>query len=98
MEAGFYPGVMLYMTYWFPAKDRAKVVTLFMLALPLSAVIGAPLSGLILDHVHVLGLQSWRWLFLLEGLPTFFSGIITWFILPNKPSDAKWLDKDEANW
>lgn len=98
MEAGFYPGVMLYMTYWFPAKDRAKVVTLFMLALPLSAVIGAPLSGLILDHVHVLGLQSWRWLFLLEGLPTFFAGIITWFILPNKPSDAKWLAKDEANW
>ena len=98
MEAGFYPGIMLFMTYWFPARERAKVVTLFMLALPLSAVLGAPISGLILDYVHWFGLESWRWLFLLEGLPTFFAGIVTFFILPDRPKDAKWLNDDEKAW
>lgn len=99
MEAGFYPGVMLYMTYWFPAKDRAKVVTLFMLALPLSAVIGAPLSGLILDHVHALGLQSWRWLFLLEGLPTFFQvSSLGLFCLISPLMLNGWLKMKQIGW
>ncbi len=98
MEAGFYPGIMLYLTYWFPAKDRAKVVGLFMLALPISSIVGSPVSGLILDHVHWLGISSWRWLFYLEGIPTVILGVLTFFLLPNKPSDAKWLTTEEKTW
>lgn len=98
MEAGFYPGIMLYLTYWFPARERAKVISLFMLALPLSSILGAPISGLILDYVHWLGLSSWRWLFYLEGIPTVILGIVTICILPNRPSEAKWLTAEEKSW
>jgi ACS family tartrate transporter-like MFS transporter len=98
MEAGFFPGIMLYLTYWFPAKDRAKVVALFMLALPISSIVGSPISGLILDHVHWLGISSWRWLFYFEGIPTVILGILTIFFLPDKPHDAKWLTDQEKTW
>jgi ACS family tartrate transporter-like MFS transporter len=98
MEAGFYPGVILYMTYWFRAKDRAKTISLFMLAVPLSSVFGGPLSGLILDSVSLVGISSWRWLFLIEGIPTIVFGIITFIGLPNRPSDAKWLSNEEKTW
>lgn len=98
MEAGFYPGIMLYMTYWFPSQERGKVVALFMLALPISSILGAPFSGIILDHVHWAGISSWRWLFYLEGLPTVIFGFITLLILPNRPSDAKWLSQEEKAW
>jgi len=98
MEAGFYPGIMLYMTFWFPAKERAKVVSLFMLAIPLSSMFGAPLSGLILDHIHWLNLSSWRWLFFMEGIPTFLAGVVTLIVLPNRPNEAKWLKESEKKW
>ncbi len=98
MEAGFYPGVMLYLTYWFPAKERGKVISLFMLALPISSILGAPISGLILDHIHWAGISSWRWLFYFEGLPTLIFGVITILMLPNTPSDAKWLSTEEKTW
>jgi Sugar phosphate permease len=98
MEAGFYPGIMLYLTYWIPAKERAKAVSLFMLALPFSAILGAPVSGFILDHFHVAGISSWRWLFFLEGIPTALLGIVTFYLLPERPTDAKWLSDKEKEW
>lgn len=98
MEARFYPGIMLYMTWWFPKKERAKMVALFMLAVPLSSVFGAPISGFLLDSVNWLGISSWRWLFILEGIAPFILGIITLCFLPNRPSDAKWLTDKEKTW
>ena len=98
MEAGFYPGIMLYLTYWFPAKERAKVISIFMLAVPLSSVFGAPISGLVLDYFNFAGLSSWRWLFIMEGFPTVILGIMTLLILPNRPSEAKWLSEKEKTW
>lgn len=98
MEAGFFPGIILFMTDWFRKEERAKAVALFMLALPLTSVFGAPISGLILDHVHWAGIQSWRWLFVLEGFPAVILGFVTYFILPNKPRDAKWLSHEEKMW
>lgn len=98
MEAGFFPGIMLYMTHWFPTRERAKMVALFMLAMPISSVLGGPISGLILDHIHWAGISSWRWLFYMEGLPTVILGIITILTLPNRPSEAKWLSNEEKTW
>src|SRR5262245_28726113 len=66
-EAGYYPGVLLYLTYWFQRREQAQAIALFMTAIPITNVLGAPISGLILDHVHWLGLSSWRWLLILEG-------------------------------
>lgn len=97
-EAGFFPGILLYLTYWFPAKERARAVGMFMLALPVSYIIGAPVSGLIMDHIHWGGIEGWRWLFVLEGLPAVILGILTLFLLPNRPSFAKWLTQEEKDW
>ncbi len=98
MEAGFFPGVMLYLTYWFPARHRAKIISLFMLALPISSILGSPISGLILDGANWLGVSSWRWLFFLEGIPTAILGIITFLILPDRPRDSKFLSDQEKDW
>jgi len=98
VEAGFFPGVILFLTYWFPQRELAQAVALFMTALAFSSVIGSPISGIILDHVHWAGLESWRWLFILEGSPAVIFGIITFFILPNKPSEAKFLTQQERDW
>jgi ACS family tartrate transporter-like MFS transporter len=68
-EAGFFPGIVLYLTYWFREQERAHAIALFMTALPVASILGAPLSGVILDHAHWLGVSSWRWLLILEGLP-----------------------------
>ncbi|AHF97492.1 MAG: MFS transporter [Desulfurella sp.] len=97
-EAGFFPGVILFLTYWFPQRELAQAVALFMTALAFSSVIGSPISGIILDHVHWAGLESWRWLFILEGAPAVIFGILTFFILPNKPSEAKFLTQQERDW
>ncbi|MCL6516077.1 MFS transporter [Alicyclobacillus sp.] len=97
-EAGFFPGMILYITFWFRTQDQAKAVGLFMTALALSNIIGAPVSGLILDHIHWLGWGSWRWLYILEGLPAVVCGILTLYLLPDRPNNANWLTQEEKDW
>lgn len=94
-EAGFFPGMILYLTYWFPAKERARAIALFMTATTLSNVIGSPISGLILKNVHGLGLAGWQWLYILEGLPACFLGVVVLFYLTDKPEKADWLTPEE---
>ena len=97
-EAGFFPGVILYITCWFRKQELARAVALFMTALAVSNIIGAPLSTWILDNVHWFGIAGWRWLFILEGLPALALGIITWFYLTDRPKDAAWLEPEEREW
>jgi ACS family tartrate transporter-like MFS transporter len=97
-EAGFFPGIVLYLTYWFRQREQAEGVALFMTAIPISSVLGAPLSGLILDRVHWLGVSSWRWLLILEGIPAIVCGVLTYFLLPSRPGEAKFLTQDEKDW
>ncbi|HET8964908.1 MAG TPA: MFS transporter [Candidatus Acidoferrum sp.] len=96
-EAGFFPGVLVYLTHWFRYEDRAKAAALFMAAIPVANVIGSPLAGAILS-VHWAGWPGWRWLFVLEGLPAVVLGVVTLYFLPDWPADAKWLAKDEREW
>lgn len=98
-EAGFFPGMILYMTYWFPRRERAKLTALFLAAIPISSVLGAPLSGAIMQFADGLfGLSGWRVMFLFEGLPAVLLGIVTWFYLTDRPVDAKWLNDSERRW
>lgn len=97
-EAGFFPCVLLYLTMWFPERERARVVAQFMIALPVATLIAGPLSGVILDHVHWFGVSSWRWVFILEGIPAVLLGFVTLYVLVDGPHKAKWLTKDEADW
>src|SRR5499427_1030952 len=97
-EAGYFPGIVLYLTYWFRQRERARALALFMTALPVTSIIGAPVSGLILDHAHWLGMSSWRWLLVLEGLPAVLFGVLTYIVLPNRPGDAKFLTSEEKAW
>ncbi len=97
-EAGYYPGILLYLTYWFRQREQARAIALFMTGIPISNVIGAPLSGFILDHVHWLSLSSWRWLLILEGAPAVIFGVLTYFVLPNRPAEAKFLTESEKDW
>nr|WP_244507566.1 MFS transporter [Methylobacterium phyllostachyos] len=95
-EAGFYPGVILYLTYWFPAVRRARVVALFICAIPLSGLIGGPLSGYILATFHTAGgLHGWQWLFLIEAVPSLILGIVILFCLDDDPAQAAWLTAAE---
>lgn len=96
-EAGFFPGIILYLTYWFPRKQRAKIVALFFLAVPLSSVIGSPVSSLLIKHGDgVLGFDAgWRFMFFAEGVPSILLGVAVFFLLPSKPKDAKWLTPGE---
>jgi D-galactonate transporter len=95
-EAGFVPGVLLYLTYWYPAQRRGKMSALFLTGIPISGVVGGPLSGWILHQFHgVGGLQGWRWLFLLEGLPSFLCGVFALFYLTDGIRNAHWLTEDE---
>jgi ACS family tartrate transporter-like MFS transporter len=96
-EAGFFPGILLYLTYWFPATNRAKVVGLFMVALPVSGLIGSPMAGALMQ-INGLGLQGWQWLFILEGIPAVVLGIACLAWLPDQPKDASWLPADECQW
>lgn len=97
-EAGFFPGVLLYITYWCPAAHRAKVISTFSVSIPLSGFIGSPLSGAILGMDGLWGLHGWQWLFIIEGLPASIVGLFVFYWLPNKPSDAKWLTAAERDW
>src|SRR6201997_2286398 len=97
-EAGFFPGIILYLTYWYPAKYRARFLAAFALAVPLSTVIGAPISGLLLGLDGVMGLQGWQWLFILEGIPSVLLGIVSWFYLTDRPEKADWLSAEQKAW
>src|SRR5215472_7708290 len=97
-EAGFFPGIILYLTYWFRQRQLAQSVALFLAANPVANILGAPFSGMILDHVHWFGLSSWRWLLILEGAPAIVGGALTYFLLPNRPAEAKFLTSEERDW
>jgi D-galactonate transporter len=95
-EAGLYPGVILYLTYWFPAKRRAGVTGIFMTAVPIAGIIGGPISGWIMSSMASgKALANWQWLFLLEGIPSITIGLITWFVFVDTPSQADWLTAEE---
>lgn len=96
-EAGFFPGIIVYLSHWFPYKDRAKAVAMFMTALPFANIFGSPISGLILG-VNWFGIAGWRWVFIIEGIPAVIFGVVTIFYLTDKPKDAKWLDESERAW
>lgn len=97
-EAGFLPGILLYLTYWFRKKERAIATSILLLAIPIASIIGSPLSTWIMDVVHWGGLSGWRWMFILKGLPAVLLGIIVLFYLTNRPKEAKWLTKEERDW
>jgi D-galactonate transporter len=95
-EAGFYPGVILYLTYWFPAHYRGRAIALLMSAIPISSILGNPISGWIMDAMHhVGGLSGWKWMFLIEAAPAVLVGIACLFYLDNSIAAARWLDPDE---
>ena len=96
-EAGFFPGIIFYLTYWVPATERARIVTIFMAAIPISSLVGAPLSGLVLDgFAGIWGLKGWQWLFILEAVPSILLGVAALWMLPDRPRDAPWLTADES--
>jgi len=97
-EAGFFPGMILYLTYWFPSRERARAIAKFMTATSLAGVVGAPISGSLLKLEGTLHLHGWQWLFLVEGIPTFLIGFSVLFILKDKPEDADWLSTPEKQW
>ena len=98
-EAGFFPGIIFYFTYWFPARYRAKVSGRFLMASPLSTMVGAPLSTWILSTFDgVQGMHGWQWLFIVEGIPTVIFGVFTLFYLTERPSKAVWLTDEEKEW
>jgi ACS family tartrate transporter-like MFS transporter len=97
-EAGFFPGIILYLTYWYPAEYRARFLAAFAIAVPVSTVIGAPISGLLLGLDGVWGLAGWQWLFIIEGIPSLLLGIVTWFYLTDRPDNADWLTTEQRAW
>ncbi len=97
-EAGFFPGIVLYLTYWIPASDRARVGALFMMAAPVAVIVGAPVSEALLKLHGAWGLTGWQWLFVGEGIPAIVLGVLALTILTDKPEQAAWLRRDEREW
>jgi ACS family tartrate transporter-like MFS transporter len=97
-EAGYFPAIIIYLTTWFRAKEQATVVAMFTAAIPVSYVIGTPVSTFIMDHVAGLGLTGWRWMLILEGLPAVIGGLLTYRLLVDRPANARWLAADERDW
>jgi MFS transporter, ACS family, tartrate transporter len=97
-EAGFFPGIILYLSYWFPARKRAAVTALFMAAAPISTALGSPLSGALLEMHGVLGLAGWQWMFLIEAVPAIVLGVVVLFYMTDRPEKATWLADDERTW
>ena len=97
-EAGFFPGIIFYLTLWFPAAYRARIIGYFMAAIPLSTVLGAPLSGMLLDLDGWMGMRGWQWLFIIEAVPAMVLSFVVFFYLTDRPSEAKWLQADEREW
>lgn len=98
-EAGFFPGVILYLTYWYPATERARIVGIFMVAIPLANAIASPVSGGILDWMSgALGVAGWQWIFIVEAVPAILLGLYALVLLTDKPADAAWLPAEQRNW
>lgn len=97
-EAGFFPGMILYLTYWFPEKQRGLAVAKFMAAIPAAGILGGLISSQILTMGGIMGLAGWKWLFIITGIPSVIMGIVTLFYLTDKPDDAKWLTSSEKSW
>ena len=97
-EAGFFPGVLLYLTYWIPAAYRGRIIAIFMVAVPMASFVGSPLSALLLGIDGTLGLRGWHWLFILEGIPTVLIGLVCLFYLTDKPEQARWLTAEQREW
>lgn len=95
VEAGLFPGVVLYLTFWFPKRFRARYISMFALGIPLSSVIGSPISGLLLNMDGILGFKGWQWLYILEAMPAFVVGVLIWILLADNPDKAKWLTDAE---
>jgi len=97
-EAGFYPGIVLYLTWWFPSFYRARIMAIFQSASVISLIIGPPVSAALLGMDGMHGLQGWQWLFLIEALPPIIMSVATWFLLTDRPHDARWLRPDQRDW
>jgi ACS family tartrate transporter-like MFS transporter len=97
-EAGYFPGIALYLGYWFPSRAKAQALALIIIGIPIASVLGAPISGLILDHADWFGLSSWRWLLILEGLPAILCAFLTNRLLPSRPAEARFLTEQEKAW
>ena len=97
-EAGFFPGIILYLTNWFRAKDLATTLALFLSAIPVSFIIGAPVSTWIMDHIQWFEWSGWRWMLFLEGVPALIGAIVCFLYLTDRPGDAKWLKPEEREW
>jgi MFS transporter, ACS family, tartrate transporter len=98
-EAGFFPGMILYLTFWFPRRERTRFTALFLAAIPLSSAIGSPISGAIMEYADgMFGLEGWRLMFLFEGLPAVLLAFVTWFYLTDRPAQATWLTEEERTW
>ena len=97
-EAGFFPGVMLYLTYWFPREYRGRIIALFTVAIPISGFLGSPISVALLGADGWLGLRGWQWMFIIEGIPAIALGVICLFMLRDRPGDARWLSTEQRAW
>lgn len=97
-EAGFFPGVVLFLTYWFPAAYRARIIAVFMVSIPVASFLGSPLSAMLLGLNGLLGLRGWQWLFIMEALPTVLFGFACLYLLTDKPATAKWLTAEQREW
>ncbi len=97
-EAGFFPGVILYITYWYPPAERARMIALFAMGAIAAGAIGSPVSGAIMEMNGIGGLAGWQWLFFLEALPAVLLGFVVWFVLPDSPQKATWLSGREKKW
>ena len=97
-EAGFFPGIIFYLTLWFPAAYRGRIIGYFMAAIPLSSVIGSPISGQLLNLGGLAGLAGWQWLFIIEAAPALLLAVVVFFYLTDRPADAKWLPQEQRAW
>src|SRR5271166_4229101 len=97
-EAGFFPGIIFFLTLWFPASYRARIVGYFMAAIPLSSALGSPVSAALLGLDGAGGLRGWQWLFVIEALPSIILAVVTFFYLTDRPADARWLADDQRSW
>lgn len=97
-EAGFFPGIILYLTYWFPARHRAGVIAMFMAAAPIAVAIGSPISAALLGMDGVMGFAGWQWMFMIEAIPAIILGFVVFFYMTDRPEKATWLKEDERNW